>query len=155
MAWLWKCSTILLFSMAVFAKAPASGELHFEKARIQLGTKVLTVEMADRQDLQERGLMFRKSLPENEGMLFVFTDERPLYFWMKNTIIDLSIGYFDKDGKLVDVQEMQATSVMDENPPNYPSKKPAKYALEMNKGWFAKNKVKIGTKLKILTGSRQ
>jgi uncharacterized membrane protein (UPF0127 family) len=90
--------------------------------------------------------MFRKSMPENDGMLFIFSQEDTRYFWMKNTYIDLSIGYFDKEKALIDIQEMKATSMMETRPPSYPSAKPAMYALEMNKGWFAKNKVKLGEK---------
>ena len=84
--------------------------------------------------------MYRNSLPKDEGMLFIFDEERTLSFWMKNTYIDLAIAYFDKNQKIVDIQEMKATnSLMLEEPPSYPSAKPALYALEMNSGWFKKN----------------
>ena len=150
MALLLRCFTILLFSLAALAQGPEDATVKFNHAKIQVGPKTLDVEVAETSPQHERGLMFRKKLDANEGMLFIFKTEQPLFFWMKNTIIDLSIGYFDKDGTLVDVQEMKATSVMDENPPNYPSKKPSLYALEMNKGWFAKNGIKPGAKLKII-----
>ena len=66
---------------------------------------------------------------------------------MKNTFLDLSIGYFNKNRTLVDVQEMRAmNSVMTEELPSYTSAKPAMYALEMTKGWFTKNKIKPGAK---------
>jgi hypothetical protein len=125
-------------------------EVKFEKEKIKLGGKTLTVEMARTPLQHEHGLMFRKSLGENDGMLFVFQDEETRYFWMKNTIIDLSIGYFDKEKSLTDIQEMTATSLMETRPPSYPSAKPAMYALEMNKGWFAKNKIKVGQKFEFV-----
>ncbi|HEY8272701.1 MAG TPA: DUF192 domain-containing protein [Pseudobdellovibrionaceae bacterium] len=124
-------------------------DITFEKGKITLGGKTILVEIAKNHTQYERGLMFRKNLPENEGMLFIFDEEEIRYFWMKNTYIDLSIGYFDKKMGLVDIQEMKAPSVLESRPPSYPSAKPAMYALEMKKGWFTKNKIKIGQKLRI------
>ncbi|MBC7742658.1 MAG: DUF192 domain-containing protein [Bdellovibrionaceae bacterium] len=93
--------------------------------------------------------MFRKKLGSDEGMLFVFESEGIRTFWMKNTLIDLSIGYFDKSKKLIDIQEMKAmNSVLEKDLPTYPSKSPAMYALEMPTGWFKKNKIKEGAQLR-------
>ena len=150
MALLLKCFAILLFSLGAFAKAPAVPVSKFKKEKIQVGTKTIVVEIADNEELHELGLMYRKSLGADDGMLFIFSTEKPLSFWMKNTFVDLSIGYFDKNATLIDIQEMKATSLVEQNPPSYPSAKPAKYALEMNKPWFAKNKIKVGTKIKFL-----
>ncbi|MGZ3745991.1 MAG: DUF192 domain-containing protein [Pseudobdellovibrionaceae bacterium] len=123
-----------------------SSDIVFEKGKIKLAGKTISVELAKTQAQHERGLMFRKNLPENEGMLFVFNNEETRYFWMKDTFVDLSIGYFNKEKVLVDIQEMKATSVLESRPPSYPSALPAMYALEMKKGWFTKNKLKIGQK---------
>lgn len=125
-------------------------DIPFEKEKITLGGKTILVEIAKTHEQHERGLMYRKNLPENVGMLFVFDDEETRSFWMKNTYVDLSIGYFDKEKGLVDIQEMKATSLMDSRPPAYPSARPAMYALEMKKGWFSKNKVKIGQKFRFI-----
>ncbi|KYG67495.1 hypothetical protein AZI86_06915 [Bdellovibrio bacteriovorus] len=122
----------------------------FQKKKITLGTKTLVVEIAETPAQHERGLMFRNKLGENDGMLFIFDGEQTRFFWMKNTFIDLSIGYFDGSGSLIDIQEMKSgKGIPDAALASYPSSKPAKYALEMNKGWFSKNKIKLGTKLKI------
>lgn len=154
MALLWKSCAILIFSLAVYAKPPAlpkvASESKFKKERIKIAGKVISVEIAESEEQHELGLMYRKSLGKNDGMLFIFPIEKPLYFWMKNTFIDLSIGYFDKNAVLIKIQEMKATSVMESAPPSYPSTKAAKFALEMNKGWFAKNEIKIGAKIKFL-----
>lgn len=124
-------------------------EVRFRKEKIQIAERIIYVEVAETEAQHERGLMYRKVLPPNEGMLFVFKNESTRYFWMKNTYVDLSIGYFDANKTLVDIQEMKAvTSVMEERPPTYPSQKPAQYALEMPKEWFKKNKIKLGAKLK-------
>ena len=119
----------------------------FSTEEIKVGEKTVKVEIADSFKEHEYGLMNRTSLPENSGMLFVFDDERTRYFWMKNTLIDLAIAYIDKDLVIVDIQEMKATKPTDTNLPSYPSAKPAKYALEMNKGWFSKNKIKVGDRI--------
>ncbi|MEO0335223.1 MAG: DUF192 domain-containing protein, partial [Pseudomonadota bacterium] len=87
-------------------------DIVFEKAKLQLENHVLEVEMALNDEQRQRGLMFRKKLAEGKGMLFVFSQQRTLSFWMKNTLIPLSIGYFDQDKKLVDVKKMNPESSM-------------------------------------------
>lgn len=139
---------IILFSVFVFRQVFAKE--HFEFKKITLDGKTLVVEVAQTPEQHEQGLMFRKKLKPDEGMLFIFQDEQIRFFWMKNTLIDLSIGYFNKEGVLVDIKEMKAgKGLPDFSLPSYPSAAPAKYALEMNKGWFARNKIKIGSKLKV------
>ena len=150
MAWLWSFSTALIIAANVFA-APDTSKIKFEKSKIQIASKVISIDIAKTPEQHQHGLMFRTSLPENEGMLFVFDEEQVLSFWMKNTYIDLAIAYFDKNKNIVDIQEMKATNqMMVGEIPSYPSAKPAQYALEMNKGWFKKNKIKVGTKFKFV-----
>lgn len=141
---------LLLVGFALIASVPAFAKVDFQKKKITLGSRTLVVEIAETPAQHERGLMFRNKLGENDGMLFIFDGEQTRFFWMKNTLIDLSIGYFDAAGSLIDIQEMKAGKGIPESALiSYPSSKPAKYALEMNKGWFSKNKIKLGTKLKI------
>ena len=78
--------------------------------------------------------MFRKELPENQGMLFIFKTEGQYSFWMKNTGIPLSIAFIDKNKKIISIQEM---APFDETNHHAPPR-PVKYALEMNAGWFKK-----------------
>ncbi len=143
MAWLmnWLIASLLLTSIYAQAKPSA---VEFHKKKIKINNVVLTVEVAETPQQQERGLMFRESLAPNSGMLFIFPDEDYRSFWMKNTYIDLSIGYFDKNRKLLEVIDMKATSPMQVSYPNYPSRKPAKYALEVPKGWFKTHRIKTG-----------
>ncbi len=124
----------------------ASAAVKFEKGFIKIGHKRLQVEIAKTFEQQQQGLMHRTKLGENEGMIFIFNEEDFRSFWMKNTLIDLSIGYFNKKNELVEVIDMKATSVLDINPPSYPTTKKAQYAVEVNKGWFSKNKIKLGSK---------
>ncbi|HEY1079393.1 MAG TPA: DUF192 domain-containing protein [Bdellovibrio sp.] len=150
-----RASLLLKIFLAAFAilqlALPLSAEAAgFKKKKITLGTKTLVVEVAETSQQHEQGLMFRDKLGPDEGMLFIFKNEETRFFWMKNTLIDLSIGYFDKNGTLMDIHEMTSgKGIPDDQLPSYASVKPAKYALEMSKGWFDKNKVKIGTKLKL------
>ncbi len=120
-----------------------------QTAEMTLAGKKIIVELAQTEEERNRGLMFREHLKQDHGMLFIFDRELPLSFWMKNTYIDLSIGFFDKNKTLVDIQEMKRTYSMTANYPSYVTKKPAQYALEMNSGWFTANKVKLGSRFEI------
>ena len=134
---------IFLISLSAHAET-------FKKIKILVDDKSLTVELAESPEQRSQGLMHRKSLGDDEGMLFVFENERVLSFWMKNTFIPLSIGFFDKNKKLKAIKDMAPTkSVLETNLPSYSSEVPVKYALEVNEGWFKKNKIKVGSKLKI------
>ncbi|MBA3426268.1 MAG: DUF192 domain-containing protein [Rubrobacter sp.] len=111
------------------------------------GEKVdVRVEIADTPAEQQRGLMGRTALGEDRGMLFVFHGEQTLSFWMKDTLIPLSIAYLDSEGRIVDIQDMKA---LDDDPPHYISAEPAKYALEVNKGFFDERVVEVGDRAEL------
>jgi hypothetical protein len=99
----------------------------------------ITVEVARRPDERARGLMFRESLPADHGMLFVFPREEVQQFWMRNTTVPLSIAYADTSGRIVRIADLEP---LDERPVT--SLGPARYALEMNRGWFAAHGVAAG-----------
>jgi uncharacterized membrane protein (UPF0127 family) len=99
------------------------------------------VEIADDSAEQAQGLMNRTSLGENRGMLFVFEEEATLSFWMRNTLIPLSVAYIDSEGRIVDIQKMEP---LDDEPPQYVSAEPAQYALEVNQDFFEERGVKVG-----------
>lgn len=147
---------LIISSMVSFANAAETEpNIKFKKVNLQLkfkkNTKIIMVELAETEEQHARGLMFRTKLKNDEGMLFVFADEQIRQFWMKNTLINLDIGYFDKNKRLVDIQQMKAvTSIMQIDIPTYPSKQPAMYALEMSQGWFKKNKFEEGTIMNIV-----
>ncbi len=102
------------------------------------------VEIADDTAEQRRGLMERTELAENAGMLFVFDREEPRSFWMRNTLIPLSIAYIASDGRIVDIQDMQP---LDET--SHPSAEPAQYALEVNQGFFAERGIEAGNVVEV------
>ncbi|MBX3019310.1 MAG: DUF192 domain-containing protein [Bdellovibrionaceae bacterium] len=133
----------------------AHAEIKFPKEKIKLGGKTITVEVARSNEQLAHGLMYRTQMGENDGMIFIFPDVDTRSFWMKNTFIPLSIGFFDEDKILVDIQDMEAVkSEMVTTPPSYVSAKPAKYALEMNRGWFLKNSIKVGAKFEGLSDTK-
>ena len=99
------------------------------------------VEIADDAFEQSRGLMYRTTLAEDRGMLFVYPDEEERSFWMRNTLIPLSIAFMDSQGRIVDIQEMKP---LDDDPPHYVSSEPAQYALEVNQGFFEERGVEVG-----------
>ena len=102
------------------------------------------VEIADTSQKRDEGLMFRRSLEKDSGMLFDFMDTDRRGFWMKNTSIPLSIAFIDSDGKIVNIEDMEPFSLSS----SY-SASPCRYALEMNKGWFRKNKIFPGDSCKL------
>jgi uncharacterized protein len=99
------------------------------------------VEIADDVLEQARGLMYRTALAENRGMLFVYPDEEKRSYWMRNTLIPLSIAFMDSEGRIVDIKDMKP---LDDDPPHYVSAEPARYALEVNKGFFEERGVEVG-----------
>lgn len=133
----------LFLAFLLFRQAKAA-DVTFQKTQIKVGTQSLEVEIADDDIKRSRGLMYRTELKEGKGMLFIFPQEQTLSFWMKNTLIPLSIGYFGKDRKLIEVLDLQPASPMELRPKSYPSSRPAMYALEVPTGWFKKNGVKPG-----------
>ncbi|MCW7489312.1 DUF192 domain-containing protein [Leptospira meyeri] len=99
--------------------------------------RVLKLEIANNPSTRATGLMYRTKLGEDEGMLFVFPRPDYLSFWMKNTLIPLSIGYFSEDMRLLESFDMKPNQTEEV----YNARKPAMYALEVNQGWFAKHKI--------------
>jgi uncharacterized membrane protein (UPF0127 family) len=97
------------------------------------------VEMADTEALRECGLMNRSSMPDDHGMIFTFTEPVDVPFWMKDTLIDLSVAFVASNGTIVDIQEMKAQSLDS----HYPAK-PYQFAIEANATWYARNGIVAG-----------
>lgn len=99
-------------------------------------------EVARSPDEQSRGLMYRRNLGNNDGMLFVYAEKRRLSFWMKNTFIPLSIAFIDDDLQIVHIEDMSPQTETSHRCPV-----PVRYALEMNRGWFDDKGVAVGAKV--------
>ena len=125
---------------APVAPVPEASQLPILTIVNSLGERVpVQVEVADTPEERQQGLMGRTALAEDAGMLFVFDTEQPLSFWMKDTLIPLSIAFIDAEGRIVDIQDMQP---LDETP--HLSAEPARYALEVNQGFFVERGVMVG-----------
>lgn len=153
--------------------------LLFFTAAIEATPVAITLEIADNYETRVWGLMRRKSLPENHGMLFVYEKPKHLSVWMFNCFMDLSVAFIDKSGKITELQELKSNPKrMDSNRPvysifdlyKYPSYDPAilyfkerqatskekvLYALEMERGWFKKNSIQAGDHLIWKKGSKK
>ena len=122
-------------------------------ALIDVNGHDLSVELAITQEEQMTGLMNRDALGNDEGMLFIFPQEQILSFWMKNTLIPLSIAFIKIDGRIVQIDSMKPYSL-----DSHFSREKVKYALEMNEGWFAEHGVDAGDLVRIpltLNGRRE
>jgi len=113
---------------------------------VELGGKTFSVEIADTREKQALGLMFRDSMPADAGMIFLFPNEAPRSFWMKNCRIPLDIMYFDQELKMVSISA-NTPPCRSERCPNYPSTGPAMYVLELNAGVAAELGVGPGDQL--------
>lgn len=109
---------------------------------LNAGLHLISAEVARTPEQRAIGLMHRRSMPTNAGMLFVFDQDEPLCFWMKNTLIPLAIAFLKEDGTILNIEEMKPQSL-----DSHCSARPARYALEMNAGWFAKRGLKAGDRI--------
>ena len=109
--------------------------------RLSTGMHVLQVQLAQTPEQQQIGLMFRKTMGTNEGMLFVFDEPRQQCFWMKNTLLPLSVAFIADDGSVVNLDNMKPQTL-----DSHCSTKPVRFVLEMNVGWFDKRGIKAGSK---------
>ena len=109
-----------------------------------IGSTEIEVEVADNSESRRTGLMNRKSMKENHGMLFVFDSDQKLSFWMKNTLIPLSIAYISSDGEILEIYDMKPESLRPVESANS-----VRYALEMNQGWFERNGIGPGDYIKL------
>lgn len=131
---------LLIVVMTVFSAKATACPLELPTARIAIKGHALTVELASHPAARSCGLSRRSELPQNHGMLFIFPDRRPRNFWMKDTVIPLSIAFIDDSGRIFNIQDMEPLTVDKQ----YSSEGPASYALEVNQGWFHKNGIQVG-----------
>ncbi len=130
------CAALALSSCSLMAIA--------EMPLIELSAGFHRIEAEVAADAQNRqvGLMNRKTMPTQRGMLFVFTEKNTHCMWMRNTFIPLSVAFLDEDGVIINIEDMQPQTES-----NHCAKVPARFALEMNLGWFAQRAIKPGSKL--------
>ena len=130
-----------LFLLLATLSGAALAEL--PTVKLSTGMHLIRAEVADSMGTRMEGLMHRKSMPQGSGMVFVFEENAPHCMWMKNTLIPLSVAFIDESGAIINIADMQPHSEQ-----SHCAARPARYALEMNKGWFAQRGIKPGAKLR-------
>ncbi len=131
-----------LLALCTSTSAQDGPQLDLPRAKLSVGVHQITAQVAQTPNQRSTGLMFRKDMPQTEGMLFIFEQPGMQCFWMKNTLLPLTAAFVADNGEIVNLVDMQPHS---EAP--HCSTKPVRYVLEMNQGWFAKKGVKAGSKL--------
>ena len=136
-------------TLASLALATALVSAHAEEPQMDLGRVTIgagmhqiDAQVATTDEQRATGLMFRKQMPQHEGMLFIFERPSQQCFWMKNTLLALSAAFVADDGTVVNVEDMKPQTL-----DSHCSLKPVRYVLEMNQGWFAKKGIKPGARL--------
>lgn len=138
----WATCTLLLPTSTVWAQSSSGKPQQLPTTQLAAGFHVIKAEVAQTDRQREIGLMHRTSMGTNEGMIFVFERAGVQCFWMKNTLLPLSVAFIDEDGTIVNLDEMKP-----ETEDTHCSTKPVRHVLEMNKGWFSKRGIKPGMKL--------
>jgi uncharacterized membrane protein (UPF0127 family) len=131
---------IFLFIVSLEVLSVRACPIELPSTRVTIKGRHLTVEVAATPYARSCGLAHRSSMPENEGMLFVYPKPGLLSFWMKDTEIPLSIAFIDDAGRIISIQKMDPLQQTE----RYNSPRPARYALEVNQSWFEKQGIGIG-----------
>ncbi len=132
----------LCLVMAGSALAQDAPQTSLPRVKLSAGMHLIDAQVAQTSDQRTIGLMFRKEMPQHEGMLFVFEQASGLCFWMKNTVLPLTAAFVADDGTIVNLADMKPQTT-----DSHCALKPVRYVLEMNQGWFAKRGFKAGSKL--------
>ena len=134
--------TLLLSGLAFSASAQDSAQTNLPRIKLQAGMFQIDTQVAQTPDQRSIGLMFRKEMPQHEGMLFVFEQPATQCFWMKNTLLPLTAAFVADDGTIVNLADMKPQTT-----DSHCSEKPVRFVLEMNQGWFTKKGLKAGSRL--------
>ena len=125
------------------AQAQDTPQMNLQRVALSAGMHQIDAQVALNPEQRQIGLMFRKDMPQHEGMIFVFEQPTKQCFWMKDTLLPLTAAFVADDGTIVNLADMKPQTL-----DAHCSDKPVRYVLEMNKGWFVKKGIKAGSKLK-------
>lgn len=135
-------STLALLLIAASPFASGQQATKFPVVSLTAGMHVIRAEVAATEAERQQGLMYREKMGPNEGMVFLFGAPASVCMWMKNTFIPLSVAFIDEQGKIVNIEDMQPQTT-----DSHCAKKPVRYALEMNQGWFRQKNIKPGMQI--------
>ena len=133
---------LLLLAAMLAVSSLAWADAGPRMATVKVGTHALRVEVVSTDADRAKGLMHRTSLGANDGMLFVFDEPAYHSMWMKNTLIPLSVAFIDEAGVILNIADMKPLTTEAHAAAGF-----ARYALEMNQGWFATNGIRAGAKV--------
>jgi uncharacterized membrane protein (UPF0127 family) len=136
-------SSFVLAASALTAAAQDAPQMNLQRSTLSAGMHQIEVQLAVTPAQRQTGLMFRKEMPQGEGMLFIFEEPTRQCFWMKNTLLPLTAAFVADDGTIVNLADMKPQTT-----DSHCSDKPVRYVLEMNVGWFAKKGIKAGSRLR-------
>ena len=136
-----RCLRVLLALLAI-AALPAFADAPMRTTVLRIGAHHIKVEVAQTDQQREKGLMFRKQMGRDDGMLFIFDEPAYHAMWMKNTLIPLSVAFLDAQGTILNILDMEPQTL-----DSHAAAGPAIYAIETNKGWFEDRKIKAGDKV--------
>ena len=134
--------TALLVTLVGPALAQDKPQMDLPRVKLSAGMYLIDAQVAQTPEQRQIGLMFRREMPAQEGMLFVFDEPGTQCFWMKNTLLPLTAAFVADDGRVVNLADMQPQTTE-----SHCSQEPVRYVLEMNQGWFAKRGLKAGIQL--------
>ena len=136
--------TLASLALAVALVSAHAEEPQMDLSRVTIGAGMhqIDAQVAATDEQRATGLMFRKQMPQHEGMLFIFERPSQQCFWMKNTLLPLSAAFVDDDGTVINVEDMKPQTL-----DSHCSARPVRFVLEMNQGWFAKKGIKPGARL--------
>ncbi len=132
----------LLLLGGPIASAQETPQTQLQRTALSIGIHQIDTQLAMTPEQREIGLMYRKEMPQHEGMLFVFESASSVCFWMKNTLIPLTAAFIADDGTIVNLENMKPLTA-----DSHCATKPVRYVLEMNQGWFSKKGIKPGSKI--------
>jgi len=138
------CIAVILF-LGILPSGILACPYELPTSVVTINGQDIHVELAFTNDTRSCGLSNRFSLEKDNGMLFLFSNTRKRTFWMKNTHIPLSIAFIDASGTIVTIHQMEA----DQTRTTYHSSQSARYALEVNQGWFSLHGIKTGDKVEM------
>ena len=134
--------TLLFSGLALAASAQDTPQTNLPRIKLQAGMHQIDTQVAQTEAQRQTGLMFRKEMPQHEGMLFAFEQPATQCLWMKNTLLPLTAAFLADDGTIVNLVDMKPQTT-----DSHCSEKPVRFVLEMNQGWFAKKGLKAGSRL--------
>ncbi len=135
-------ASLLTLFTAFPSLAQQTAQTNLQRIVLGAGIHQIDTQLALTPEQHAIGLMFRKDMPQSEGMLFVFDTPVRQCFWMKNTLLPLTAAFIADDGTIVNLEDMKPQTTE-----SHCSLKPVRFVLEMNQGWFAKKGIKAGAKL--------